>query len=112
MSTPKPGRPVRGSSTGRPVMVLLDVLGRRWALRILWELRATEHTFRGLQDACGGVSPTVLNERLRELQELGLVERGETGYGLSKDGHELEELLIPLDDWASRWARRQEKRSS
>lgn len=111
MSTPKPGRPVRGSSSGRPVMVLLDVLGRRWALRILWELRAREHTFRGLQDACGGVSPTVLNDRLRELHELGLVERGQAGYHLSKDGRALEELLLPLDDWANRWARRLEQRS-
>jgi len=36
---PRPGRPVRGSRTGRPIMALLDLLGRRWVLRILWELR-------------------------------------------------------------------------
>ena len=30
---------VRGSRTGRPIMALLDLLGRRWTLRILWELR-------------------------------------------------------------------------
>ena len=32
-------RTVRGSRSGRPIMALLDLLGRRWTLRILWELR-------------------------------------------------------------------------
>ena len=36
---PRPGVPVRGSATGRPLMAAMDLLGRRWALRILWELR-------------------------------------------------------------------------
>ena len=39
MTRPIPGKPVRGSKTGRPIMALLDLLGRRWALRVLWELR-------------------------------------------------------------------------
>ena len=41
-------------------MVLLDALGRRWALRVLWELHAGDHTFRVLREACGDVSPSVL----------------------------------------------------
>jgi DNA-binding HxlR family transcriptional regulator len=87
-------------------MVLLDVLGRRWALRILWELGRGEQSFRALQEACDGVSPTVLNTRLAELKELGLVGRGEAGYVLTDDGSELGGLLVPLDAWARRWARR------
>ena len=67
-STPRPGRPVRGSKTGRPIMALMDLLGRRWALRVIWELRDGRLTFRALQEACGGVSPTVLNQRVRELR--------------------------------------------
>ena len=43
---------VRGSRTGRPIMVLLDLLGRRWALRILWELRGGALTSRALRTAC------------------------------------------------------------
>src|SRR6202035_4396571 len=71
-STPLPGRPVRGSQTGRPVMALLDLLGRRWALRILWELRdGSALTFRQLQARCGDISSSVLNDRLRELREAG-----------------------------------------
>ena len=105
MSTPKPGRPVRGSRSGRPIMVLLDALGRRWALRILWELRAGEQTFRALRDACDDVSPSVLNQRLAELRDLGLLEAGATGYRLTEHGAALGKLLVPLDAWAQRWAR-------
>ena len=66
---PLPGSKVRGSATGRPIMAALDLFGRRWALRILWELRAKSLTFRELQDACGEISPAVLNTRLAELRE-------------------------------------------
>ncbi len=105
MSTPGPGRPVRGSSTGRPLMAALDLLGRRWALRLIWELRAGPLTFRAVQSACEGVSPTVLNTRLRELRELRVVESTAEGYALTATGRSLGEALAPLDRWARRWAR-------
>lgn len=108
MPVPRPGKPVRGSTTGRPIMALLDLLGRRWVLRIGWELREGRTlSFRGLQDACGGISPTVMNQRLRDLREAGFVELAEgEGYRLTKDGEALLELLAPLDQWAKRWARK------
>ena len=103
--TPRPGRPVRGSRTGRPIMALLDLLSRRWALRVIWELRGGRLTFRALQEACGGVSPTVLNERLRELRESGLLESvGAAGYGLTPLARELIEHFRPLVAWSTRWA--------
>lgn len=104
MSTPRPGRRVRGSTTGRPIMAALDLLGRRWTLRILWELRDGPRPFRPLAEACGGVSPTVLNTRLRELREAGVVARGEEGYELTTSGRELCRALSPLRHWAERWA--------
>ena len=98
---------VRGSRTGRPIMVLLDLLGRRWTLRIVWELREGPLTFRALQDAVEGVSPSVLNERLRALRDADLVERSEgAGYVLTSRALELADLLLPLDTWAKNWARR------
>lgn len=104
MKTPKPGTPVRGSDTGRPIMAALDLLGRRWALRILWELRDGPLTFRALQDACGGPSPTVLNARLKELRETGLLAHGEgEGYGLTVQGKALYQALMPLIQWAETW---------
>jgi DNA-binding HxlR family transcriptional regulator len=89
-------------------MVLLDLLGRRWTLRILWELReGPPLTFRALQKACGNLSPSVLNERLRELREAGILElREPEGYAPTVIAEELGEILVPLDNWAKRWARR------
>ncbi len=55
-------------------MVLLDLLGRRWSLRILWELRERPLTSRALRAACDEASPTVLQARLSELREAGFVE--------------------------------------
>jgi len=111
MATPKPGARVRGSRTGKPIMALLDLLGRRWALRILWELREGAATFRELRDRCGGVSPTVLNERLRELREARIVElatddQAEGGFRLTEHGGSLLRALTPLAGWAAAWAKR------
>lgn len=106
MAIPRPGRPVRGSRTGRPVMAVLDLLGRRWALRVLWELRHDVLTFRTLQARCDSMSPSVLNQRLVELRETGIVEVDpEGGYRLTAEGRSLLRALAPLDDWARRWAR-------
>lgn len=105
--TPAPGRPVRGSKTGRPLMALLDLLGRRWTLRIIWELRETRLPFRALREACGGVSPSVLNLRLRELRESRIVDLADNdGYGLTPIGHGLREALQPLVQWSRRWGAR------
>lgn len=103
---PVPGRPVRGSSSGRPIMALLDLLGRRWAMRVVWELREGPLPFRALQERCEGVSSSVLNERLRELREAGAVERGDGGYALTGEGRRLLEAFGPLNEWAERWASR------
>jgi DNA-binding HxlR family transcriptional regulator len=105
--TPLPGRSVRGSTTGQPIMALLDLLGRRWALRVMWELgQAPGPTFRELQQRCGGVSSSVLAQRLTELTEAGIVERAERGYALTAEGRELGTDLMRLQRWAGRWAAR------
>ncbi|MDF1732465.1 MAG: helix-turn-helix domain-containing protein [Minwuia sp.] len=98
--------PVRGSTTGRPIMVLFDILGQRWSLRILWELRQGPLTFRALRDACDGASPTVLNTRLKALRQLGLVDLGPDGYLRTADGDDLGKQLADLDRWANAWAER------
>ncbi|WP_027573495.1 helix-turn-helix domain-containing protein [Bradyrhizobium sp. WSM1743] len=96
-------RSVRGS---RPIMALLDLLGRRWSLRILWELREEPLTSRALRTACDEASPTVLQARLTELREAGFVELGDGGgYGLTPLGRELYETFMPLHRFAERWKR-------
>lgn len=98
-------RRVRGSRTGRPIMALLDLLGRRWSLRILWELRDGPLTSRALRTACDEASPTVLQARLGELREGGLVGHATgQGYALTPRGIELLAAFMPLYDFAERWA--------
>lgn len=97
---------VRGSTTGRPIMVLLDLLGRRWVLRLVWELREKPRRFRELQELVGGASPTIVNARLRDLREARIVELDpDAGYRLTTLGRELLKLFLPLHVWSEKWAK-------
>lgn len=100
--------PVRGSSTGRPIMALLDLLGRRWTLRVLWELRDGEPVaFGALRARADDVSTSVLTQRLTELREAALVDRDDDGaYALTPLGRRLLEDLAPLNAFAGAWGRR------
>ncbi|PBI96061.1 HxlR-like helix-turn-helix [Variovorax boronicumulans] len=85
-------------------MVALDLLGRRTALRVLWELREGSLTFRALQEACE-TNTRLLNTRLTELREVDLVEHAEGGYRLTDEGRRLSKALKPLSAWADQWGR-------
>ncbi|TFH22192.1 MAG: transcriptional regulator [Myxococcales bacterium] len=107
MKVPKSGAPVRGSRSGRPVMAVLDALGRRGALRVGWELVEQPLGFRELQRRAQISSPSLLTKRLREAAELGTVRKDAKGrYELTAYGRELVDILLPLEEWAKRWARR------
>jgi DNA-binding HxlR family transcriptional regulator len=98
---------VRGSKTGRPIMTLLDLLGRRWTLRILWELREEALTSRALRKACDDASPTVMQLRLTELRAAGFIEkRDQGGYALTALGRDLFQTFMPLHHFADRWSRK------
>jgi DNA-binding HxlR family transcriptional regulator len=99
-------RSVRGSLSGRPIMALLDLLGRRWTLRILWELRESTLTSRALREACDDASPTVMQARLSDLRQAGFVEhQPASGYRLTELGRELHGTFLPLHRFAERWSR-------
>jgi DNA-binding HxlR family transcriptional regulator len=93
-------------------MALLDLLGRRWALRVIWELREEPLLFRLLQERCSGMSSSVLNDRLRELRAAGIVELGDEGYRLTGEGRRLLRAFRPIDEWAERWAERVEREAA
>jgi len=102
---PYPGRPVRGSTSGKPTMALFDLLGRRWAMGVLWQLNlGGPCTFRELQTRCRTISPAVLNGRLKELREALLVERSEDGYQVTDLGQQLATLLFPFEQFSEQWA--------
>lgn len=87
-------------------MALLDLLGRRWALRVIWELRdVPSPNFRELQRRCGGISSSVLADRLRELTEAGVVGRAADGYLLTAIGRDLLQRLRPLEEWSAQWTK-------
>lgn len=101
---PVPGEPVRGSKSGAPIMALFDLLGRRWAMGILWTLSEMGPlTFGALQDRCETISPTVLSSRLRELQIAGFVTKVAEGYRVTNLGAKLHQQLLPLAMTAKEW---------
>jgi DNA-binding HxlR family transcriptional regulator len=105
-------RAVRGSTTGRPLMAALDLLGRRWALRILWELRDGPLGARELRTRCDAMSPSVLYQRLAELSEAGLVAKnGDGRYQLTPIGQSLGAAIEPLSNWSRQWAGQTESQS-
>lgn len=106
MAIPRPGKPVRGSQSGAPIMAAFDLLGRRWAMGIVWNLSKGPATFRTLQDACETISPSILNSRIKDLREAGLIDRSLDGYQLTDLGEELFSLLKPFGEWSIKWAKR------
>ena len=86
-------------------MVLLDFLGRRWVLRILWELREENLGFRALQARCGNISPTILSRRLDEMRSMAIVSRDrKNDYALTPAGRRLCAIMLPLHFWSEDWA--------
>lgn len=103
-ATPRPGARVKGASTGRPMAALLDLLGRRGSLRILWELRDGEaRSFRELAERAE-LAPATLNTRLSELKGTAVVTL-EGGYQLTPTGRALASSLAPLQAWSQEWQR-------
>ena len=92
------------AASRRPIMRLLEQLGRKGTLRILWELRdGLPQSFRALRTSTDDMSPSVLNDRLKELRAVGVVELADAGYVLTESGSELVKRLTPLNQWANRW---------
>lgn len=101
---PLPGRAVKGSESGRPIMAALNLLSRRWVLRIIWELRNGALGFREMQAACEQMSPNTLSTRLSELKEAGIVGHDPNGnWALTPLGCQLGPALSALNNWASDW---------
>lgn len=103
MAIPKPGQPVRGSRSGAPLMAAFDLLGRRWAMGIVWNLNRGPASFRGLQSSCESISPSILNSRLKDLKEAQIVTRSEQGYILTGLGEDLFQVLKPFGEWSTKW---------
>ncbi len=101
---PLPGRSVPGSKSGRPIMAALNLLSRRWVLRIIWELRDGPCGFNDLRKKCEEMSPDTLSTRLFELQEAGIAASDEFGeWQLTPLGARLKPSLASLVKWSDEW---------
>lgn len=86
-------------------MALFDLLGRHWAMGIIWHLcEAGPLTFRALEARCETITPASLNKRLKELRAAGLVERVDGGYAATALGKDLYQHLFSLADFSLEWA--------
>jgi DNA-binding HxlR family transcriptional regulator len=94
-------------------MAALDLLGRRWTLRVLWELRAGPLGARALRERCDNMSSSVLYERLRDLRAAGLISQlPDDDYTLTQLGRDLGDAITPLQRWADRWSSSTRRRRS
>jgi DNA-binding HxlR family transcriptional regulator len=87
-------------------MALFDLIGRRWTLRVIWELEQAGKplTFRELRTACGDLSSSVLTRRLHELTQALIIEHTRAGYALTSTGRALVASLDPVLAWARDWS--------
>ncbi len=90
------------------VACALDVVGERWALLVVRELLLGPKRFTDLESGLPRVSPDVLAQRLRELEQAGVVRRstlpppaGARVYELTSRGQELEPVILALGRWGS-----------
>ena len=86
-------------------MAAFDLVGRRWVLRIVWELHRGGRplTFRELRDACDDISSSVLTRRLHQLAETRITAHTGEGYELTATGQGLVDSLRPMLEWARAW---------
>lgn len=86
-------------------MALFDLLGRTWAMGVLWQLQDGPYTFRELQERCESISPSILNSRIKDLREAEIAERTLDGYKLTERGRDLIGRIRPFGEWSRKWAK-------
>ena len=92
----------------------LNVLGQKWVMRIIRALGERTQRFCELQDALGGANSATLSQRLKLLEDEGLIARRAVSavppwveYSLTTKGAELRGAIAGIDRWAERWAANQ-----
>jgi DNA-binding HxlR family transcriptional regulator len=92
----------------------LNVLGQKWVLRIIRALGDETQRFCELQDALGGANSATLSQRLKLLEDEGLIDRRTVStvppwveYSLTDKGADLGRAITGIDRWAERWASQQ-----
>ena len=106
-------RPMGGYGQFCPVAMAAEILCRRWTVLILRELCAGSTRFNELRRGVPLMSPTLLSQRLRELEEAGVIarvsasDRGGSAYRLPAAGKDLESIIMAMGIWGQRWVEAQ-----
>src|SRR3954469_23667033 len=100
---------MRTYGEGCGIAYALDLVGERWALLIVRELLLGPKRFTDLRAGLPNASPNVLAQRLRELEQAGIVRRrklpppaASSVYELTDGGRELKPIAVSLGAWALR----------
>jgi DNA-binding HxlR family transcriptional regulator len=100
-----------------PVAKAAEVLGDRWTLLVVRELLCGSRHFNDLRRGVPLMSPSLLSQRLKQLERAGIIEREPDrrskqgmAYQLTAAGHELTPVVMMLGNWGQRWARSELKR--
>ena len=93
-----------------PLEGIIHTISRKWTLQIVTLIGNHRRLRYGdIQKMCAGISPTVLSDRLKDLEEEGIISREvfaeippRVEYSLTEDGADLRELIVPLMNWAAK----------
>lgn len=93
-----------------PLAMAAEVLCTRWTMVLLRELIAGSSRFNDLRRGVPKMSPTLLSQRLKDLEQAGIVERkpvpserGVFEYHLTEAGHDLREVVVAMGMWGQKW---------
>lgn len=89
-----------------PVRATLALVGQKWVARIVYELASGKRRFNDLSSGVGGCNSRTLRDRLKDLEDLGIVRREIVTttppwveYELTEAGYRLAEAFAPLATW-------------
>src|SRR5262245_55451292 len=94
-----------------PVAKAAEIVAERWSLLVLRELILGSHRFNELRRGVPLMSPSLLSQRLKELEDGGVVVRHSTSsdrgteYHLTEAGKELGPIIVSLGQWGARWVK-------
>jgi len=98
-----------------PITMAAKILGRKWTLEMIYNLQERKR-FCELQEIVGGVNPTTLTQRLKVLEQSGIIQRyaisnapRHVEYDLTEKGKDLLSVINSLGEWVGRWYPVEEK---
>jgi DNA-binding HxlR family transcriptional regulator len=86
-----------------PIAKASEALGERWSVLVLRELLIGSHKFNDIARGLPEMSRTLLTKRLRQFEEVELLERVNGEYHLTPPGEDLRSIVFGLGDWTARW---------